>query len=906
MSIALVMLTVTQAPAERLALGFLPPDLPPSNICNADPERFESDETQIVEDEDASGQILEDAVRLQYLSRDISLYQRNDPEGAFDFIMALISRRAELDPGYAGFEESFDRIDTYLAAGRVEDLRKSRLIPSLAANVDEMSWSQTVRLSRYYLNGIGVDKDRDFAMQLIVDQAYFGNANALLEVLRMQMRGEDVGTWGLTKTETARLAFGGMVGRLNAGLCARAERMAREYVDGDFLLPNPELAYAWRKFAADMGGAEAAWRVVEHHLSANGVERNTAVLRHYLQKAVQNGFVVLPDTIDDIVESGAKTETEVRRILGKNHIRVGTATRLSAVRYLTLDAQITTPDLAEQSERLDYLREISLLPSVPGKVLTDLANEILLREGRWKGRAEAMPLLRQGIRRGDAEAAVLLAELLLSDGPSTSGAEEAQELLIRAVELHRHVEAMESLDALYRCKLPGAPHIDEATFWADAYRATGSEPVSVSVTDLASLDARSEPEVVARLQTLANRGHGGSSADWLQFLQSDTTTSPIALRHWADRVARSDIALERYALGEFELALTLEERRSAVGVLRRVYLDLGAAVALDLAVTLIEDLGRDSVVADEILELLGNSARRGEGAAIRLLQRLTGRDEADVLREFGKVIEDRGDFVALAWAAPLVDERTYATYMARAVSIMSCKTKDVTELIEAAARRGDSDTVVHWVQVGLAIDGGNSLMKLGLSDQQVADFDRGISIAQDMLSRPRFSADDFDNNRLLYLAAADPAAPEYRPEQAGQILVDLIEATDPDASKWALLQYREATQDIRQIVDSQFDIQDHLREIAEAGDTNAQYELGMVLRSVATDSDGLRASTEWLGKAANAGHAEAIVEYAFAIGLGVGREADPKLALIWLDRASRLNAGRGTELRALFSAMVSE
>lgn len=903
---AIAALCASAAQAERLALGFLPPDLPPSNICNVEPEQFEESETQVTETEAPAGQILDDSGRVQFLRSDISTYLRTDPEGAFDFIMALISRRAELDPGYAGFEESFDRIDTYLAAGRLEELAASRLIQSLAANVDEMSWSQTVRLSRFFLSGIGVEKDRDFAIQMIIDQAYFGNANALLEVLRMQLRGDELKSWGLTPEETARLAFGGLVGRLNRGLCSRAERMAREYIDGDFLEPNPDLAYAWRKFAADMGGAEAAWRVVEHHLSANGTERNEAVLRHYLQLAVANGFVIEPDIVDEIVESGAKTEAEVRRILGTNHIRVGKANRLSAVPFFALDVRITTPSVAEQSEYLDYLEEIVGLPGAPGKVFADLAREVLLREGRWKGEERAEALLREALRRGDADAAILLSEIVLSEGASQEAVGEAETILIEAVERFGHAEAMRSLDFLYRCKSHDAPRLDEAGFWTASYRAANLEPVSLSANDIARLDPHSEPEAVARIQSMALQGHSGPVADWLQYLQSDITTPESALRFWADRVSRSDVALERYMRSEFELALTPEERRSAVELFRRIYLDVGSSVSLDLAVTLIRDMGRDPVVADEIRQLLANSARRGQGASIRLLQRLTGRDEADVFHEFAREIEDRGDFVALAWAAPFVDEGTFERYMARAISIMNCNTKDVAELTEAYARRGNRDGTAHWVEVGLAVEGGNSLTKLGLSDQQISEFDRGPSIAQDMLKRPASTTEDFDRKRQHYLGIADPAAPGYQPIKAGEVLVDILETDERDQFRWALEQYRKATSDIRSSVDAQMDLPGHLRTVADSGDTDAQYELGMLLRTVASDANDLRVSTDWLAIAANAGHSDAMVEYAFAIGLGIGREPDPKLALIWLDRADRVNSGRGQELRDLLSAMVAE
>ena len=894
------------AGAERLTLAFLPPDLPASDICNAEPERFDDEETQITDAEEPGEQVLDEDDRIQFLSRDIRNLQRTDADGAFDFIMALITFRARIEPEYAGFDETFDRIDTYLAANRLEALAESGLIQDLAERVDEMNWSQTVRLSRFYLNGIGVAKDRDLAVEMILEQAFLGSADALLEVLRMQLRGDDVSYWGLKPEDTAKLAFGGMVGKLNRGLCDRAERIAREYTDGDILTPNPELAYAWRKFAADMGGADAAWRVVEHHLSATGAEKDDSVLRHYLQKAVANGAVILPENVDAITSTGAETEAEIRRILGMNHSRAGNSDRLSAVPYFALDVRITTTSIAEDGVYFQYLREISDLPGVPGPVLTELAKETLLRKGRWKGQIEAEELLRKAVQAGDPEAMMLLAEILLRDRSNPARIAEVEWLLVQAVEQHGETQAMKALDNLYRCQLPGAPRLGEAGFWADAYRAADNEPVTVSATDVTRLDPRQEPEAVARIQSLALQGHSNSAADWLQYLQSDRTTPEFALRYWADRVSRSDMALEKFMGQEFELALTAQERRNAIELFRRVYLDIGSSISLDLALTLVEDAGRDPIVADEIRELLTNSARRGQGAAIRLLQRLSGRDGAEVYREFASDIEARGDFVAHIFAAPHVPDETFHRYMERAVSVMNCATKDISELTEAFAARNMETEVMHWVRIGLSLEGGSSLTKLGLSDQQMAAFDRGVSIAQDVLGRPGPARDEFDFHRRRYLAAADAKGPDFDADAAGEHLAAIFGTADRDRYIWALSQYRQAEPEVRRAIDGRVDVRSALRSAAEAGDPVAQYQLGMLLRTIAEGQTDLVQSTRWLTKAAEGGHGDAMTELAFAIGFGIGRQADPKLALIWLDRADGLYPGIGRELRDIFAAMVSE
>ena len=265
---ALVSLMAAPASGERLALHFLPPDLPASNVCNVTTEAFDDEETQIGDATEANGSggetLLENDDRIGFLMRDIRSLRRHEPVVALDYIHTLIDKRAEIDPDFTETEIAFERISTFLAAGQIGALEDSGLIEALNEQVEDLDWSDTVRLARFYLNGIGVVADRAYATELIVNQAYLGNAEALLEVVRLLLRGDDVQDWTLSVEETARLAFGGLIGKTNRGVCNRAERMAREYLDGDILVPNPDLAYAWRKFAANQGGGSAAWRIVEH------------------------------------------------------------------------------------------------------------------------------------------------------------------------------------------------------------------------------------------------------------------------------------------------------------------------------------------------------------------------------------------------------------------------------------------------------------------------------------------------------------------------------------------------------------------------------------------------------------------------------------------------------------------
>ncbi len=78
-----------------------------------------------------------------------------------------------------------------------------------------------------------------------------------MSVARFDLQGTPIPEWDAPLDLTVTLAFGGMLGELNEGVCARAERIAREYMEGGVVTRNPEIALAWYKFAANLGGATA-------------------------------------------------------------------------------------------------------------------------------------------------------------------------------------------------------------------------------------------------------------------------------------------------------------------------------------------------------------------------------------------------------------------------------------------------------------------------------------------------------------------------------------------------------------------------------------------------------------------------------------------------------------------------
>ena len=887
------------ASAERLNLAFLPPDLPPSNVCNAEPEVREEGEIEDgeVEFTDLSGDALELEEMLRFLDRDIRDLTADGADEWTDYIEALITWKTEIDPDFTPADETLARVDLLIKGGKLSTVKERGLLTSLAARTDTLSNAQKVELARYLRVGVGIERDRTAADRLLVEAGFAGASNALFTILRLQVAGDPVDGWDVDIEETATLAFGGLIGQINRGLCGRAERMARAYIEGDILVPNMDLAYAWRVFAADMGGARAAWRVVEHHLNGTAPRTDHDALERYLKLAVENGFAVGAKEASELVDGGALSEREARALLRRMPSVAQSASRRSATQFLALQVNPLEAGISSESDLRRYLNKALEITGAPGVMYTRLAKEVLLRDGQWAGRQEAEDLLTAAVALGDPDAMVLLAEIKASTERTTTRLNEAEELLLEAVSGHAHVPAMNELDELYRCRMPQAPMLSEATFWANAYRATGAAPTSISATDVTRVDPTLAPEVVGSIQSLAVRGHAASTANLLQMLQSDPLVSDETLRYWASRVSSSDNALEDYVIQEFTIALDQQSSERAIALMRRAYLDIGPSISLDLAVALVEHAGRDPEVAQDVRGLLERAASRGEGAAMRLLQRLEKDDAAEAYEKYAGVIAARGDFLAIMMAAPFLDETDFHLYMARAIALMNCGTKDAAELADAYVLRGLNDEAAHWLRVGLALDGGHSLSKFGLSDVQREAFGTGLT------AKLQGGRENDDALRRAYLELSDPRLRSFDVAGAAGALVSLLESPDPERRAWALGRFRAADPRIMEALLATLDINQVFETEAKAGNPEAQYDWAMYLRNTAELPEDLKASGEWLLASAQAGNAEAMAEYGFALGFGVGVERDTKLALIWLQKAQSLGSARARELAQMLRSM---
>lgn len=873
--LAPALLPAPVALARTLDYAFLPPQVEQQDLCGARQKR-KPDELTIGQRDDR----LTDKERIRLLTRDINRYQSADPDRHFVFVSALIDRLEALDEDFDAADATLARIALHIDAGRFAAVTDAGLVAQLIAARDTLNNAQIMRVAQLLLNGLGGETDEALAYEMIREAGLSGNADALLYLARRMLDDAPVEGWDAPADLTVTMAFGGLLGQMNGGVCGRALRIAEEYMAGGVVSRNPDIALAWYRFAADLGSAKAAWRVVEHHLTAPAEMRDPEEFHHYLERAVDRGITLTEAALAQIRAGGPMDAGTLRALIGDNHAASFDRYRPDITRYLELSVNIDSQETSAGGPYLAYLREVSQLPGAPGAVFTEIAKEILVRRGRWAGEDEAMPFLIEAARRDDAEGMRLLAERLIRYRRDPAKINQAVDLLTDAGTRMNAADALNDLDTLFRCQAPDAPRLQEADHWARAFKATGRDGISISASDLVALDPLKDPWTLAELQVQALERNPGSLSKFLQLVQIDPLATGPVQRAWADRADNSDKTMEEFAKLEFELNSSPAERRAAVEFFRRVYLNNGVTTALDLAIALTEDDGRNAEIADEVLRLLEQSGNRGEGASIRLLARLLGPDtpEAEIFARFAETIEERGDFLALMFALPHVAEAKREDYFDRAIALMTCNSKDIAELAEARARAGEAEAAYRWREIGLTFDAGHVLSKLRLSDRQMRDFRRGAApSAATLAARPlRDAARDKHRFRLT----ANPRLDSFDADMAAALFEALAEDGDPD---WALNQYLAAPQPVQARIAGRGGALALLREAAEAGLPPGMESYATALRL----NGDLAGYIEWTLRAAKTGRTAPMADLGQMLAMGAGVERDIMEAEKWLDKASK-------------------
>lgn len=884
------------APVE---VTFLPPEIPAQEVCvakKADPDvvaRWQAWDGASVPEGDPE-LVLRDARRLRDLN----------PTGNFELVDKMLAVVAKM-PAPKVPDTSIDRINLYLKAGKVPQLRETGVIDGLEANADSLAPKALNLLSTLYLDGLVVKKDKEKGLSYLTRSAMGGNADALLRLASMNIGGEQVPGWELDPKLAVTMAFGALVGKLDPEICDRIGRIAREYSKGLVVKQDHNIAEQWLRLAADLGDAGAAWKVAQLHLESELIVKNNDTLLKYLNVASDRGVAAAQVELGKFYEAGALVPEDKNKAeeLYAEASELGSRNALFRLATL-LEGEQTIPDKKEAYKA--RLTQLVGMSSPPGWAFSKLAKLVLQDKGRWAGEAEAKALLEKGVALEDADSAQELAFILLRHRDEPGVFERATELLGFAVTYAGKIDPMTDLRQAYLCRAPKGADMRLAAFWQRTEDAAGNSTEFLDSDDIGALDPDADPIALAKLQTHALYGRPNSVAYYLDYLNRNDA-SPEMLAFWQSRIDPVPATIDAVARQKLTVSPTPEVIEETIAALKKARADGLPRAAVDLGSVLLDYFPNDAEKRTEAIGYLTEAAQQGQGDAIlRLLPivQAEGLSDTDLLAQYHQAIEARGDADALIFAASNTkDEAQRHDYLYRAASVVDCTFENTIKLAGAFVATADDTETEHWLQVSLRLAGEDGWRHTAIADRYMAmGGEERAKTAIELFDQAVALGDDTAVSRLVKIYA-DPDSEDYAPTKAVAMFKRMID----DAPVADLGKIREkvlkAPPAIQTAVMEEVDWSARYAAAAASGDAAAMRELALYLRSTGTSVAEARDASSWLKRAAEAGDAVAMVELAKAYAMGIGIEPSIQQATVLLKDAAGLG---NSEAQQLLASMAVE
>ncbi|MEP3348063.1 MAG: hypothetical protein ABJN34_03630 [Litoreibacter sp.] len=884
--------------ADTIALEFVPPQIDATNICIARPPDAEVvalwgnwDGLHLPEGS-------QDIVR-----RDIKRLKQLDAVTWLPKIEQMIARLEEVDPRFAGSNALISRISAMEAAGAFEELRSLQLIPQLATQSDSLSPRFKNLLSWYYRDGVGVERNIEFANNLLIEAAYAGNADALLSLTNMTLEGEAPTGWDVAPDLATTMAFGALIGELDSSICDRASRIAREYSNGEIVEPNIQLAHDWFRFAADLGDSNSAWKVAEYHIQAEGFEKDNDLLLHYLTQAADAQLPYAQIELGRLYESGALVDKDLDTALSlyRAAATAGERPALTRLAIFLERHEDTYPNL--QSEKQSVLEQLNTRDDVSGWVLTRLANNIYERDGRWAGRDQAMTYLERAATLGDLDGSIQYATGLIAQNNTPHDFERAVSILTNSVALLGNATPAKLLYGAFMCHSTDSPRIAEAQFWSTLEETMATRNVEIEAGDIWQLSRNDDPLTIARLQSHALYGSPTALANYLKHLEIDTSYGPEVLAFWEGYSNQYAFVLEAIAEIELELAQNPQDRALAIQLLRHQYAQSGGQAALSLASALLDYADETNTNIDEVIELLQEPASRGVGSALRILASLTDTATGGQLtfNQYADAIDANGDFAALLFAVPFVDDQTRAEYLQRAAGIVPCNYKNVMSLSNTFQQLGDTEGALHWANIATHLTGENPWAQTDLARVKLDLLgDEGAPEALALLEQAVLTGDPMAQTTLFELLT-DSTSSVYDPTRAATMILDAVDTENTDVLTRLLSRVRSADEFAQAALEDELDFPSILLTGALSGDAFSMRAYAIYRRDNAASPTDMTESTQWFGRAAEGGDVTAMTEYGYALAFGMGTEANLDNAIYWLEQAADAGSEKAASITSLLN-----
>ncbi len=871
--------------SETINVRFMPPDIeiPKTSVCAP---RIRDEDT-IADWTSWDGKTL--SKRDVYATmRDMNRLRDIDAKRFEKIISRVQELLPTIKPNYTEVDALFDKVKLMLAMGESGKVREQGLVKKLLA-IKDHSAGVLNTLSDNLIEGKGIDADRTAGLTLKIKAAYGGNPDAILDLARMSINGENVGNWDIEPELAVNMAFGSLVGILDQGICDRVARIAREYDGGGKnVKADPAVSLAWYRFAADLGDSYAAWKVAEYNLLSEKIAKDNTVLVKYLTMAADGGNMTAILELGRAYAEGAIVSPDREKALYYYRMaeKAGNQAGLAKQAQLFEETKDASPQDAATYEA--SLHQLIERESPPPWAFTRLARLIQTRDGVWQSMPQAKALLTRATEKGDVEGRKDLVDILLREAPDTATLNEATDLLTDSVVNDGEINAIAKLQRIYLCLQPGGPDITSASYWANIEAGAGNKSLMLDTAQVEKLPELKDPIIIAALQTQALYGRASALALYQRYLKSAGYSDQI-LKFWQTRAEIQRGATVESALLEFKQNVVKRKFQDARRSIRLTGEAMSADAGLSFARFLIENYPSDKDSTNLAFDILKPLANQGFGRAVRLLEEVDGArtgSTASVRETYAEAMRQRGDMVAqLLLAESASDKSTRDKYYQRAIGSQRCDYDDSMSLAEFAMRNYRPDAT-RWLSIAAYIAGDDQWRKVKIADMYMSLNTPGSTkTALAMYGEARAKGEPSAYYRLVkYYANSGTDA--YDPHAASDIFVDLVENSDPATVPEKLLMLSNMKAEIRRQVSLKVDIKALYERSAETGQPVAMRELAKLIQADSEDGHAAAKAFAWLKQAAEAGDSEAMYRLSQSYAFGTGTKPSLEEAQLWMRKAA--------------------
>lgn len=904
-TLALALHAAAPAGAEPLDIRFLPPEIARDPICEPRP----TDDVVQARWTGWDGTRMPD-LPVPQIRRDLRLLRGIDADLWFDTIVAATLRLRDLDTGYSETDMLMDHVDLHVAAGRITEMQDAGLTERLTAIDASTSLRAQLLLSELLMSGTGVPRDRERGMNYLVSAGYGGNSEALLVLAEMTIDGVQVPGWDISPEVAVTLAFGSLVGGLDAAICDRMNRIANEFRTGTLVQQDMPLAEEWYRLSADLGDFNAAWSVARMHMDSNGIVKDNDTLLAYLEQAAAGGLSFAQSELGSIYEIGALAEQDLDLARNLYTQAAEAGDHFAHVRLTQLLGNLDDPTPEEHAAWLQNLRGLTELDDPPEWAFIQLGDEVLRVEGRWAGEADALALYQRAheIDRTQPLTISRLVSLRMNGLSDYQSYLDVIGPLERSVRINGSNGPIVQLHNAYMCQSPRAPEVPRARFWAAAEDMSANLTPVLSDADLRAVILDPDPHMLASVQSQLLSGRGTAFAIFV--LMQQGSSNIVGDTDLLARLAQSADTSPLAEIGKLQIRLAGEDGPSAATLdMLRAADEAGeprARAQLLRALFADPDLRGDHL--PEIRLLAETLAADGNGTAMRAVVELEGGDASAtnaVLLRYRDTIAARGDFDALVFAMEGMSAGPEADdYLQRARAVMGCDLLSSLDMARATDRLAQQTDVETWLDIAaiLVDEVGWQLVAVGDTVLRMSDEPDAAAQALALFERALAAGDRVGILRLLALRDDDRFDLDLDDRGTADLFIELVALTEVSGIPDVLDRLRFESSAVQEMVTRVVDPRMIYADAALAGSAVAQLELARIVRREGQGPDALVRYATLLTSAAEQGEADAMVLLSEAYSYGLGVSPSLEASRTWLVRAAEAgNAGAIATVRLLTS-----